>query len=367
MSIEFTFPRHESAATYTVSVNGAQAATFSVTNFLCDSLQIPDTSGKKLLWMPCALSGNIRVPMIVIAHGSGRAAEDYLDVPFYVEQRDLAMRYGYAVAVISNGTDTWGTDKGVENFSRFVEYLVETYPGCTRLGIWATSAGGVTALRTIAAGKQRYDFMIGTFPVYDLLIEHQTLASCRTAWGNLSYDTFAEQIKGKNPPDLVDALIDSGCRFYITHGDADTAVPYPQNAERMAADLGDAVTLETISGGTHGTANFAFYGAAVEAAFAENPAEYTYFGDHAAGDRITLCITDKNGVDAVEEYIVDEQGNLLPYMPEAEPDTTAPASDAPTSGKEKPGRLIPIHFGVAVALAGVLAAIWQYLRKKHRH
>lgn len=222
--------------------------------------------GKCLVEIPEPLKKDKRYPFVVAVHGSNRGAVDYKENPFYSRQREIALEKGCIFGVISNGYDTWGTDNGLHNLKLFIEYIKLNYPVKDKVILWATSAGGVLANRLIKENSELVDKVIGTFPVYDLESTFQ-LKTCRVAWHSKSIEQFKEEIEGKNPPSFVEKL--KNTKYYITHGNADTAVPIDTNSIRLKNELGDNVYLQIIDGGVHSTANFDFYGDAVKKAFEE--------------------------------------------------------------------------------------------------
>src|SRR5690606_15298034 len=71
-------------------------------------------------------------PVVMAIHGSGREARSYKpndskSSPFYIHQRDLAINNGYLFVVVSNGEDTWGTDKGVESLRNVYQYILKNF------------------------------------------------------------------------------------------------------------------------------------------------------------------------------------------------------------------------------------------------
>jgi len=316
--MELTFPWKKDALHYTIYINGIQNAKLDITNYVqkqfkpSEVIRKYNDQGRAYIWLPSGQTENIRVPVVVAAHGSGRGADDYVKTDFYVQQREIAKQYGYGFAVISNDRDGWGTDDGTTNLINYCKNLPKEWPILDRIGIWATSAGGVTALRTIASGECDVDFYIGTFPVYDLKTEYRILPSCRAAFGDYSIEAFAEQINGKNPPDLTHALLASGCRFYITHGSADQAVPIQENSLRFIRDLGDTSVLEVIPGGVHSTDDYSYYGKAVEQAFKDYPAMYTFTTILTTSDVLQLKVEYADGSTTTENFHVDENGMVIP-------------------------------------------------------
>ena len=201
--------------------------------------------------------------IVLAVHGSGRGIDDYSRTPFYAKQRDISLEYGHAFAVLEDGPDTYGTDEGVRNLTLAAEELFGLFH-TDRIVLWATSAGGVCALRYAAGHREHVSAFIGTFPVVDLNAVFPILQSCRRAWDaeGMTPEGFAEKIKGKNPPDLFGSLC--GLPMFIAHGLADRAVPYKENAavlRRIGANI------HTIPDGVHGTEDYRYYEHAPHEAF----------------------------------------------------------------------------------------------------
>ena len=196
-------------------------------------------------------------PVVLALHGSGRGIADYHTVPFYMRQRDLCLEYGYTFAVLQNGPDTYGTEEGLHNTILAAEELLTHWTSQRSLILWATSAGGVCALRYAAGNMEKVRGMIGTFPVVDLLNVFPILVSCRAAYGYTEedYELFAEQIQGKNPAVFLPCL--RKIPMYIAHGTADRAVPYRENALLLSNKAG--AHLWTVEDGVHGTKDFRYY------------------------------------------------------------------------------------------------------------
>ncbi len=225
-----------------------------------------ETQGLCSIDMPPNIENGKVYPIVIAVHGSNRGAKDYDECPFYAEQKKIALENGCFFGVISNKSDTWGTNDGLYNMKVFADYIIANYPVREKVILWATSAGGVLANRMVKEYPELVDFVIGTFPVYDLESTY-SLNTCRVAWKSRSIEDFKEATKGKNPVQYPDLL--KGHKYFITHGSADTAVPLEANSLRLKAELGDNVYLQIIEGGVHSTANFAFYGDAVTKAFEE--------------------------------------------------------------------------------------------------
>lgn len=205
------------------------------------------------------------LPVVMAIHGSHRGALDYRDTPFYAQQRDIALAHGYMFACIDNGADTWGLEDGYANILRLYDHLISRYPAQPDMILWATSAGGTLAYRLAAEHPEKVRSIIGTFPVYDLEAAFRDLPSCRDAWGTEDMGDFLQKIQGKNPAQFAEKL--QNMPIFLTHGDADDAVPIRDHSLRLQAEAGKHVRVAIIPGGTHGTSNMAFYGALTEETF----------------------------------------------------------------------------------------------------
>ena len=201
---------------------------------------------------------------VIAVHGSGRSARDYVETEFYKRQCDIANSYGCLFAVVSNVRDTWGTDSGVYNVNLLIDYITQNYPVQKKVVLWCTSAGGVTANRLVKEYPDKIKAVIGTFPVYDL-VSGFNLDSCKKAWNCFDINEFKAIIDGKNPPQFVQKL--KSIPYFIAHGDADSAVLFSENSQRLASESGDNVYLQKVRGGEHSTDNFEYYGDAVKLAF----------------------------------------------------------------------------------------------------
>lgn len=232
------------------------------------------SDGQAYIALPEDIPKGMKLPAIIAVHGSNRSALDYKHTAFYTEQKNIALSHGYIFAAISNDADTWGLDDGLYNLKLFYDYLIANYPVQKKVALWATSAGGTLANRMVKEYPDKVSFVLGTFPVYDLLSGFAHVNSCKTAWGADDLEIFQKLINGKNPAEFPDALKNHD--FYIAHGSADAAVPIEENSQKMVADVGSNVHLEVIDGGFHGTGNYAFYGDIINQAFKDYPATYDY-------------------------------------------------------------------------------------------
>lgn len=206
---------------------------------------------------PACFNGKRKVIMAI--HGSGREALSYdprskKSSPFYVHQRDLAVENGFLFAVISNGSDTWGTDKGLKRLESLYHYIYEKYPVKKKWCLWATSAGGVLLARFVKDNPENVSKAIGTFPVYDLKYEYFHLKSAYKAWEADS--SLVDQV---NPIHYPTAF--KNIPYLIFHGEDDSAVPLKMNSLRLQHDvnsLGGHVILHIVPGG-HSTSNWNVY------------------------------------------------------------------------------------------------------------
>lgn len=215
---------------------------------------------------PWAGASRPGVPLTVVfgLHGSGRSAGSYRDVPFYRYQRDRALRSGYAFIAVSNGSDGWGTDRGLERIDAVLAMLRrEAGDGCEVVP-WGSSAGGAMMFRLIAhlteaTWSPLVERAIGTFPVYDLFSVFETSQGCGRAWGAGSVDELARRVGERNPPTYPERL--SGCSYWIGHGVEDAIVDIERNAGRLQRDVaacGGRVVIHRAPGG-HSTGNYAVY------------------------------------------------------------------------------------------------------------
>lgn len=230
------------------------------------------SDGQAYVAIPRNIPEGMKLPAVIAVHGSNRSALDYKNTAFYVEQKNIALSNGYAFAVISNNADTWGLDDGLYNLKLFYDYLIANYPVQEKVALWATSAGGILANRMVKEYPDKVSFVLGTFPVYDLLSGFEHVNSCKLAWGTDDLEIFKKLIAGKNPPEFPDALKNHD--YYIAHGSADAAVPVAENSQKMVADVGSNVHLEIIEGGVHGASSYSFYGDVIKQAFKDHPAIY---------------------------------------------------------------------------------------------
>lgn len=199
-----------------------------------------------------------RYPVLMAIHGSGREAGSYKPGhergnPFYVHQRDLALKKGYLFAVISNGADTWGTNAGMQNLLALYDYVREHFPVEEKWVFWGSSAGGVLMYRMAREHPGKVRKILGTFPVYDLSDSFEHLKSARQAWKEASSFT------GINPASYPRSLV--RIPILLFHGKDDKAVPLTAHSQRLQGDVnaaGGHVKLYIVPGG-HSTENWKLY------------------------------------------------------------------------------------------------------------
>lgn len=190
-----------------------------------------------------AMEGN---PWVLACHGSGREARSYRDVPFYRKQRDLTLEAGCAFACVSNGSDTWGTERGLQRLGLTYAYLIEAYGLAARYGLWGSSAGGAAMFRFAQQYPQRAALLLGIFPVWDL----------RAQTDLPSYQQAFRHEAPVNPADSPQLLAD--VPVVIAQGLRDECVPAHRNALRVKEALGERVQLHLTRDG-HSTDAWALY------------------------------------------------------------------------------------------------------------
>ncbi|MEX0883183.1 MAG: prolyl oligopeptidase family serine peptidase [Cyclobacteriaceae bacterium] len=197
-------------------------------------------------------------PVLMAIHGNGRNAFNYFpgheeSVPFYVHQRNLALKNGYLFVVLSNGNDTWGTDIGLKNLLAVYEYIQSNYSVGEKWVLWGTSAGGIQMFRMIMTYPEKIERVIGTFPVYDLEEAYIRRKSANFIWKS------REEFKNTNPANFPEKL--TTIPILIFHGREDQAVPYKKHSLRLKTEvnaLGGSVKLRLVNGG-HSTSNWKVY------------------------------------------------------------------------------------------------------------
>lgn len=197
-------------------------------------------------------------PVLLALHGSGREARSYRPNDpkgnaFYIRQRNLAIQNGYLFVTVSNGRDTWGTDRGLQTVLAVYRFIQTHYRTEKKWVLWGSSAGGVLMYRLIREYPDKVDRALGTFPVYDLSDAFERLESARQSWKS------AAAFSGINPAETPKAF--AHIPILICHGVADEAVPLEKHSRRLVHDLkpwGGSVKLYEAPGG-HNTANMALY------------------------------------------------------------------------------------------------------------
>ena len=194
-------------------------------------------------------------PWVLACHGSGREAHSYREVPFYRQQRDIALEAGCAFAACDMGPDTYGTPRGLEVLEAFYEECIARFPLRKTLALWGSSAGGCSMFRFAMAHPERVELLMGTFPVIDLSGELH-LKSMRNAWGGGDDAALLDAIEPYNPMTHLELLPD--VPIVIAHGTSDVAVPIEKNALALQKALGERVRL-FITNDEHSTSAFGLY------------------------------------------------------------------------------------------------------------
>jgi pimeloyl-ACP methyl ester carboxylesterase len=199
-----------------------------------------------------------KYPVLMAIHGSGREARSYRPTDdqrsdFYVHQRNIAVDNGFMFVVVSNGADTWGTNRGLERTLAAYQYVNDHYDVEKRWDYWTTSAGGALFVQLAKQHPKLICRAVGTFPVYDLEDSFNRLKRARNAWGNM------DTVKKCNPTNYPEVLI--GIPYLIFHGRSDSAVPVKLHSGRLAKEvnkLGGKIRLKKVPGG-HSTNNWNVY------------------------------------------------------------------------------------------------------------
>ncbi len=229
--------------------------------------------GEVYLVMPKNVPQGVTLPVVIGVHGSGGSALVFRDHPMYKNIKELALKYGYIFVALSNGQDAWGTDDGFYNLNLLYAYIQDNYQVDQKAVLYAYSAGGTLAYRMIKEYPEKVDFMVGTYPVYDMT--SFTGTSAQAAWGVNNYNDYAAAVASVNPSHYPEALVNH--RIYLSHGSVDTAVPVESNSQKLKDDvtaLGGSVELQIVVGKGHDSTVPEYYTTTANNAFKINPAQY---------------------------------------------------------------------------------------------
>lgn len=215
-----------------------------------------DSTGEVYIAFPNQHEGEL--PLLIALHGSGREALSYRDVPFYTKQRNLALKCGYIFACISNGSDTFGTDKGYDNIIKLYEYMKTNYKIQNKIALWASSAGGLMMHRFYRAFPNEIKLLLGTFPIYNPMTTKK-LASLLDAYGAKSEEDLMNIVKEYSPNEFPLNIYED-TKIVIAHGSEDDTVLLSQSEElfNQVNDYGGDMDLIKTPGG-HSVENFALY------------------------------------------------------------------------------------------------------------
>lgn len=170
------------------------------------------------------------LPYVIAAHGSGREALSYREIPFYCRQRDFALDAGCAFAAVSNAKDTWGTDRGLERLIKLVQWM-EDHGGAKRFAVFGSSAGGTLAFRLALALPKKAALILGVFPVIDLTAFCESKVF-QNAWGNMENGVLRSWAARANPAAQLESL--PPVNIVICHGTRDDVVPAHEHVLRFA-------------------------------------------------------------------------------------------------------------------------------------
>lgn len=229
--------------------------------------------GQVYLVMPKNIPEGVTLPVVIGVHGSGGNALVFRDHQMYKNIKDFALKYGYIFVALSNGQDAWGTDDGLYNLNLLYDYMQENYQVDERVVLYAYSAGGTLAYRMIRQYPEKVNFIVGTYPVYDMT--SFTGTSAQEAWGVSNYNDYVKAVEGINPSNYPEALVNH--KIYLSHGSADTAVPLESNSQKLKDDvtsLGGSVELQIVEGKGHDSSVAEYYTTTANNAFKDNPAIY---------------------------------------------------------------------------------------------
>lgn len=199
-----------------------------------------------------------KLPLLIALHGSGRESLSYRDIPFYAKQRDIAIECGYLFACLSNGSHTFGTDRGYENILKLTDYIQKNYSIYTEFALWASSAGGLMMHRLFRDYKENIKLLLGIFPIFNPLTTNK-IPSMLKAFDADDEDEFDITTKHLSP-DKYPLDIYRDAKIVIAHGVDDTTVDISQSEEllKQVEIYGGDMELIKSTGG-HSIENFSLY------------------------------------------------------------------------------------------------------------
>lgn len=189
-----------------------------------------ETDGTGVCYIVYPDSVSFPFPYVIAAHGSGREALSYREIPFYCRQRDLALDAGCVFAAVSNAKDTWGTDRGLQRLIKLVRWM-EDHGGAKTFAVFGSSAGGTLAFRLALALPRKAALVLGVFPVIDLSAFCESKVF-QNAWGNMENDILHSQVVHANPAAQLESL--PPVDIVICHGTRDDVVPAQEHVLRFA-------------------------------------------------------------------------------------------------------------------------------------
>lgn len=199
-----------------------------------------------------------KYPLLIALHGSGREAFSYRDIPFYIKQRDMAIECGYIFATVSNGTNTFGTDEGYNNFVKLYEYMKDNYKIYDSISLFSSSAGGLLMHRIYRNIPDVVGLLMGVFPLFDPTVM-PPIKSLLNAYNATDTKELMSKVQHLNPRKYP-LDIYKKTKIVISHGLADELVPVSQSEKllKQVIEFGGDMTLYKSSGG-HSINNIAIY------------------------------------------------------------------------------------------------------------
>ncbi|MDD3926154.1 MAG: discoidin domain-containing protein [bacterium] len=232
---------------------------------------------------------------------------------------DLLANAGYIFLAPESGANSWGNDNAISIAEAAAAYVAQYYCGDTsRQAAVGFSMGGGAAITYAVIHPDRVKTVAEEIGWTDMrsLYDYTTLykSDIVAAYGGTPTEKpvpYAER-------DLRDLSVNlKGRAVYIRHGDADINIPYTQSTyfRDTASANGAAVTLVTVSGGTH-------YIGSDEAAMAQfimahtadtNPADWSYKSYKSSFDvyNYTVVVSGKSSSDYTLLTNVNRSGFFL--------------------------------------------------------
>ena len=214
--------------------------------------------GEVYIALPSEFKPEHKYPLLIALHGSGREALSYRDIPFYSKQRDLALESGYIFASVSNGSNTFGTDAGYDNFINLYKYMKSKYCLYNSIVLFSSSAGGLLMHRIYRSLPHKINLLLGVFPLFDptIMLPIKSLLNAYNARDEEELILKIQHLKAcMYPKDIY-----KNAHIVISHGVDDKLVPLSQSEAllKQVNKHGGVMSLFKAAGG-HSIENFAIY------------------------------------------------------------------------------------------------------------